>query len=730
MEALVNLRLAVHRTFASPPTGPSPAMTQAVQDKLALLPDKPGCYLMRDAQGVIVYVGKARNLKNRVRSYFQKGHGHTARVERLVGRIADFDLMVTDTEVEALILENTLIKRHKPYFNIRLRDDKQYPYLMVTMQEEFPRVFVVRQAKADGARYFGPYTHSQAVYQTLQLLRQVFQLASCRLKFSSDNLLKKPCLYHHIHQCLAPCVGYINTEEYHEVAREVCAFLEGKHERLVKRLERLMTHAADTMNFEQAARFRDQRDAVMKMIERQKVVTPDGVDQDVVALARDNGKTVGQLLFIRAGKLVGEDHFILENDAEEEFAVAVSEMVTQYYQDAAQIPREVLLPIEIPDADVVEAWLSERRGSKVSLLTPQRGEKKRLLEMAESNGRESLRQMTQRASDEKNRALEGMEGLQDALDLPALPERIECYDISNIQGTEAVGSMVVLRNGKPDKGSYRRFKIKGLPAEPNDFLMMQQVLRRRLQNALDHDPKFLPLPDLMVIDGGKGQLSAVTAVMEELGVQLPVIGLAKREEEVFIPGQSEPVDLPRHSPGNFMLQRLRDEAHRFALTYHRSLRGRQAVVSMLDQIAGVGRTRRTALLKHFGSVPAMREATLEELAKAPGMNRPVAARLFAALHEDDALSSSTHAADLPNGQDLSDKESDKDHDETVAQESVDIVEAISPTPEHPLGAEGVEPLETSTSAPKKPSTSTPERLFLTTNVIARGGKRRAGGHRR
>jgi excinuclease ABC subunit C len=325
----------------------------------------------------------------------------------------------------------------------------------------------------------------------------------------------------------------------------------------------------------------------------------------------------------------------MENGAEEEYAVALSELVTQYYEDAAQIPKEVLLPAEITDAETVEEWLREKRGGKVAVLVPQRGEKRRLVEMAESNARESLKQMTQRASDEKAAALEGMEQLQDVLDLPALPGRIECYDISNIQGTEAVGSMVVLRDGKPAKDQYRRFKIKGLPAEPNDFLMMQQVFRRRLQNALDGDAKFLPLPDLVVIDGGKGQLSAATAVMEELGVQLPIIGLAKREEEVFVPDRSEPMDLPKHSPGNHMLQRLRDEAHRFALTYHRQLRGKQAIVSMLDQIPGVGKTRRTALLKHFGSVVEMKEANLEALAKAPGMNKAVAAALFAALHEED-----------------------------------------------------------------------------------------------
>lgn len=621
-------------------------MTQAIQEKLALLPDKPGCYLMKDPQGEILYVGKARNLKNRVRSYFQKGHGRSAKVERLVGRVADFDLMVTDTEVEALILENTLIKKHKPYFNVRLRDDKQYPYLMVTLEDEFPRVFVVRQPRPGKNKFYGPYPNSQAVYQTLQLIRQVFQLASCRLKFTSTNLLKKPCLYYHINQCIAPCVGYSTPEEYTEVVKEVCTFLEGKHERLLKRLERLMFQAAEAMNFEGAAKLRDQRDAVLKLIERQKVVSTDFLDQDVIALIQENGKAVGQILFIRNGKLSGEEHFLMENAADEEYITALSNLVTQYYQEAAQLPKEILLPGAIQEPEVVEEWLREKRGGKVELLVPQRGEKKRLLEMAESNARESLKQMTQRASDERAQALEGMEQLQDVLDLPSLPERIECYDISNIQGTEAVGSMVVLRNGKPDKNAYRRFKIRGLPAEPNDFLMMQQVFRRRLKNGIEGDQKFLPMPDLVVIDGGKGQLNAAVAVMEELGVVLPIVGLAKREEEVFIPGEKNPVDLPKYSPGNLMLQRLRDEAHRFALTYHRTLRGKQAVVSMLDQIPGVGKTRRTALLKHFGSVQAMKEATTDDLAKAPGMNRKVAAALYSALHEEETASNG-HVLSMP-----------------------------------------------------------------------------------
>ncbi|MBW3622571.1 MAG: excinuclease ABC subunit UvrC [Armatimonadetes bacterium] len=604
-------------------------------EKLALLPDKPGCYLMRDSQGEVLYVGKARSLKNRVRSYFQKGHGRTARIDRMVGRVYDFDTILTDSEIEALILENTLIKQHKPYFNVRLRDDKQYPYLKVTLEDEFPRVFIVRQPKQDENKYYGPYTNSRAVYKTLQFIRQAFQLASCKLQFSSTKLLKKPCLYHHINQCLAPCVGYISPEEYGAVVKEVCLFLEGKHERLLKRLEQMMVDAAERLDFEGAAKLRDQREALLKMMEHQKVVSTEKIEQDVIAFVQEKGKAVGQILFIRNGKLIGEEHFLVENGAEEAYAVALSELVTQYYEEAAQVPREILLPAEIGEPEVVEEWLREKRGGKVSLLVPQRGEKRRLVEMAESNARESLKQMTQRASDERAAALEGMEQLQDVLDLPALPERIECYDISNIQGTEAVGSMVVLRDGKPARDQYRRFKIKGLPDEPNDFLMMQQVLRRRLQNGLDGDAKFLPMPDLIVIDGGKGQLSAAGMVMEELGVQLPMIGLAKREEEVFVPGQSDPVDLPKHSPGNHMLQRIRDEAHRFALTYHRTLRGKQAVVSMLDQIPGVGKTRRTALLKQFGSVAQMKEASEEELAKAPGMNKSVAASLYKALHEED-----------------------------------------------------------------------------------------------
>lgn len=621
-------------------------MTPTLQQKLKTLPDRPGCYIMKDEHGEVIYVGKAISLKNRVRSYFQKGASRGPKVERLVGRVADLDVVVTDSELEALILECNLIKKYRPYFNVRLRDDKNYPYIVVTMAEEFPRAVITRRVKRDGNRYFGPYTDSGAVHQTMAFIRQVFQLRSCSLTFTGTDSTR-PCLYYHINQCLAPCDARLcGKEEYRAVAEEVCLFLEGKADRLLRRLRAEMESAADQLHFERAAKLRDQIAAVEKLIERQKVISNAMTDQDVVALVSDDGAACVQMFFIRGGKLIGQEHFMLEGAADESVDAVVQQFLKQYYEGAAHVPKEILLQAEIEEINIIEAWLRQKRGTKVQVSVPKRGEKRKLVEMAMTNASLSLTQALKQMHDERGRVDAGLEQLRDVLGLPATPSRMECYDISNLQGTQAVGSMVVFHNGRPAKNQYRRFRIHGLPEEPNDYLMLQQVLRRRLERAASGDPKFSPLPDLLVIDGGKGQLSAALEVLQEVGFDIPAVGLAKEQEEVFQPGQSDPAPLPRHSPGGYLLQQIRDEAHRFALTFHRNLRGKLATVSTLDQVPGVGKARRTALLKRFKTIEAMRAASIEELASCPGMTKSVAAAVHRHLHASEdagAVDTKTYA---------------------------------------------------------------------------------------
>ncbi|HEY3281357.1 MAG TPA: excinuclease ABC subunit UvrC, partial [Armatimonadota bacterium] len=509
-----------------------------LRDKLRTLPDKPGCYVYRDEAGTVIYVGKAINLRNRVRSYFQAGARHTPKTERLVSRIWDLEIYQTDSELEALILECTLIKRYRPYFNIRLRDDKQYPYLKLTLNEEFPRLVVTRQAHKDGNRYFGPYTNSGAVNETLSLIRQVFGLRSCSLTFTGHEGIR-PCLYYHIKQCVAPCDAQLCTrEEYLTVVEEVVLFLEGKQERLLKRLERMMEQEAEALNFERAARLRDQVQAVQKIIERQKVISTALGDQDVIAVVSDDGRACAQMFYVRGGKLIGQEHFFLEGATDESLETSVQDFVKQYYQDAPFIPKEVLLQTEFEEYRIIESWLRQKKGKRVELLAPKRGEKRKLVEMAATNASLALKQAAAQVEERLSRAQQAMDQLQEELELPSPPTRIECYDISNIQGTEAVGSMVVAAKGEPKKSDYRRFRIRGLPAQPNDFLMMQQVLRRRLEKAQAGDAKFLPLPDLIVVDGGKGQLSVSVSVLKEMGMEIPIVGLAKEHELVFRPGES------------------------------------------------------------------------------------------------------------------------------------------------------------------------------------------------
>ncbi len=611
------------------------ALPPTLEEKLKSLPTSPGCYLYKDDKGEIIYVGKAVNLRNRVRSYFQKGANHSPKTRKLVQRIADMDIVVVDSELEALVLECNLIKQHRPHYNIRLRDDKHYPYLVLTMNEPFPRLLVTRKVKQDGSKYFGPFTNSRAVWDSLRLLYRLFPLVTCRKRWDNTPQ-QRPCLYHHMGRCPhAPCAGLGNKEEYRRMVDDVALFLDGKQDKLVKQMRAEMDTAAENLEFEKAARLRDQIVAVETLIERQKVVSTNAADQDVVAIINEDGKSAVQMFFIRAGKLIGQEHFLLDGTEDDDsMETATAEFVKQYYQEAAYVPKEIILPAHVEETVIIEQWLRQKKGTKVTLTVPERGEKKQLLEMAATNAKLALEQIRQSAAGEHDRTIGALMELQDALGLDSPPERIEAYDISTIQGSFSVGGMVVFEDGKPAKGEYRRFKIKRptQTGEPNDFAMMREVLTRRLTEAKDGHAKWAKLPDLMLIDGGKGQLAVAVSVATELEFELNMIGLAKQFELVYTPGKSDPLVLPKNSQALFLLQRIRDEVHRYSVTYHRQLRGKNATLSVLDTIPGIGQTRRRELLKFFGSVDRLKHASVDEIANAPAMNRRVAASVHKLLH--------------------------------------------------------------------------------------------------
>jgi excinuclease ABC subunit C len=602
-----------------------------LKDKLQTVPTKPGVYLMRDEQGQVIYVGKSVNLRHRVRSYFQASASHSLKLHRLIYHIADFDFIVTDSEIEALILECNLIKEHRPKYNIRLKDDKRYPYIKITWQEDYPRVIVTRRMERDGARYFGPYTAVWAVHQTLDMLRRLFPYLTCNREITGQDT--RACLYYHIGRCAGPCIGAISKEEYRALIRRICLFLEGKAEEIVADLQGQMTSAAEALDFERAAALRDQIRAIEWVTTQQKIALAVGKDEDVIALARENDDTCVQVFFIRQGKLIGREYFILTGTAEEDEAEIVASFVKQFYDDAAYVPMKVILPTNVEEAIVIESWLRSKRGSKVKLHVPKRGRGKELVQMAAENAAETLASLRAQWMADEGRSVEALAQLQEHLGLEEAPTRIEGYDISNIQGTAATGSMVVFVKGVPRKSDYRRFRIRTVEGA-DDYAMMQEVLRRRFKRAIEgragEEEKgadvWTILPDLVIIDGGKGQLNAALEVLEEHGLkgEVPAIGLAKKQEEIFLPGRSEPLVLPRDSQGLYLLQRIRDEAHRFAIGYHRKLRAKKSLASILEEIPGIGPKRRQALLKHFGSIEAIRQASVEELAAVKGMTRKAA----------------------------------------------------------------------------------------------------------
>lgn len=626
-------------------------------DKLKHLPSKPGAYMMKDEKGEVIYVGKAASLRSRVRSYFQKGQAHTPKVHMMLAKVADVDWIVTDSEVEALMLECNLIKKHHPWYNIRLRDDKHYPYLCVTTSEPFPRVIVTRRVKQDGNRYFGPYADSLAVRDSLRMIRRAFKIRSCGKKLTGEET-DRPCLNLHLNQCDSPCSGRISRKEYGKLVADTCQFLEGRQESLVSRLQREMQAASDRLEFERAARLRDTVESVKRLVGQQKAISTRLLDQDILAIKSEGQSACVQILLVRSGRLIGEEHFFLDGVSDESLEFSLGEFIKQYYRDATHIPREILVSHEPPEAEIIEEYLSIKRGSRVKMTRPQRGNKLRLVEMAEENAAMAIaREEVAHAGEEEAEA--DLEDLRQELQMDTVPHRIEAYDISNIQGKQAVGSMVVFEVGLPAKSQYRRFKIR-VGEEPDDYGMMREVLLRRF--ARIDSPKFARVPDLILIDGGKGQLNAALEAIhmassklqaerasmadadseagnlepETLSLEhVAVISIAKRLEEIYVPGKAEPILLPRDSRALRLLQRLRDEAHRFALAYHHKLREKSARRSVLDDIPGVGDVRRKALIRRFGSVAGVKRVSLEELLTTPGINRCVAKRIYEHLHGEE-----------------------------------------------------------------------------------------------
>ena len=615
-----------------------------VQKILASLPAKPGVYLHKNKQGTVIYVGKAINLRSRVRSYFHK-NADSIKTQRLRKEITDIEIITTDSELEALLLENTLIKKYKPHYNVRLKDDKRYPYIKVHWADDFPKVTVTRRMIRDGSRYFGPYTSVWAVHQTLDLLRKVFPYLTCDRTINGQDT--RACLYFDIKLCNGPCIGAVNRDEYRNMIKGLMDFLSGKSDHIMGQLEARMMRAAENLQYEKAAEYRDQLTAVNRIVSKQKVIAAANTDQDVIAFAREKGDACVQVFFIRHGKLIGREYFLLDGTEGESDEDVLQEFVTQFYDEAAHIPKEVLLPNEVAEAMVIEEWLRQKRSTKVTLHVPQRGKKKELVEMAAANATDTLATLRQQWAADRSRHVEAMTEIQQALELPAPPARIECYDISHTQGAQTVGSMVVFVQGVPKKSDYRRFNVKTVGND--DYGAMKEVLTRRFQRYKDyqagelHDPSQIGkikketawalLPDLLLIDGGKGQLGVASEVLEifDLQEEVPVAALAKQEEELFVPGRTKPSLLPRRSQGLFLVQRVRDEAHRFANEGHRKRRSKAGVASILDGISGVGPKRRQVLLAHFGSLEDLRKATAEEIGSVPGIPLHVAESVKAQL---------------------------------------------------------------------------------------------------
>lgn len=588
-----------------------------ILEKVSHLPTTPGVYLWRDKYQRIIYVGKAINLRNRVRSYVQQDVNRSVKVTAMMRRAWDVETIQTKTEMEALILEATLIKEHHPKYNIMLRDDKTYPYVKVTVQEEYPRLFMTRRLERDGAKYFGPFTDVTAVHHVLRILRSYYPLRTCK-----SMKVERPCLQYHMHYCEGPCMKYVTVEAYRKYIDDIVALFEGKQVQVIQEITSKMEQASEDLEFELAAKYRDDLLSIQKVQEKQRMVTQRG-DMDVLGMAIDGPMACIQLFFIRSGRLLGRENYFVQHEGDSPDLV-MTEFIKQYYGGSTFIPKELLLPMDSVDRELFSEWFSSMKGQQVDVSVPQRGYKKDLIKMAEENAQNFLAERRRQWQYTIDKSGGAVKKLAEVLDLPRLPERMECYDISHMQGAETVASMVVFEGGKPAKREYRRFKLKTVQGKPDDFASMAEIMERRYGNEKDW-----PMPDLIIIDGGKGQLNAALPVIRAMGVtDVPVISLAKRIEEVFVEGESESIILEHHTPELQLLQQIRDEAHRFAITYHRRLRGKRNLESVLDHIEGIGPKRRKALYKHFGNLDAMRVAELEELESVEGMNKKAALAVY------------------------------------------------------------------------------------------------------
>ena len=611
-----------------------------IEDELKKLPSQPGVYLMHDAKDEIIYVGKAISLKNRVRQYFQSSRNKSAKIEQMVSRIARFEYIVTDSEMEALVLECNLIKEHQPRYNTMLKDDKAYPYIKVTVGEDFPRVMLARTMKKDKNRYFGPYTSAGAVKDTIDLIHKLYKIRTCSRNLPRDTGKERPCLNYHIKQCDAPCQGYISKEEYGENIRQVLEFLNGRYDGVLKNLEEKMQAASDAMDFEKAIEYRDLLSSVKQVAQKQKITSSNMEDRDIIAMARDDMDAVVQVFFVREGKLIGRDHFRMSVAAAETKGQILSSFVKQFYAGTPFLPKELWVQYELEDTELISQWLSARKGQKVRITVPKKGDKERLVELAEKNAALVLIQDNERNKREEMRTIGAMNQVAQWLGLENV-RRMEAFDISNISGYESVCSMVVFENGRPKRSDYRKFRIKTVTG-PNDYASMKEVLTRRFTHGMEEEKKlknqgvekefgsFTRFPDLLMMDGGKGQVNIALEVLEQLGLSIPVCGMVKddshRTRGLYYQNVEIPVD--RHSEGFRLITRIQDEAHRFAIEYHRSLRSKSQVRSILDEIPGIGETRRKALMRSFQSLDDVREASVEELCQVPGMNRAAAESVY------------------------------------------------------------------------------------------------------
>ena len=614
-----------------------------IEEELKKLPGQPGVYIMHDAKDAIIYVGKAISLKNRVRQYFQSSRDKTAKIRQMVSKIARFEYIVTDSELEALVLECNLIKEHRPRYNTMLKDDKTYPYIKVTASEEYPRILFSRQMKKDKNKYFGPFTSAGAVKDTIELIRKIYRIRACSRKLPQDMGKDRPCLYYHIHQCDAPCQGYISQADYQKSVKQAVGFLNGQYEPVMKYLEEKMRTASETMEFEKAIEYRDLLDSVRKVAQKQKITSQSMEDRDIIAMAKDERDAVVQVFFVRDGKLIGREHFHTGSESKAEI---LTSFVKQFYAGTPFVPHEIWVQEELEDAEVIASFLTARRGQKVRFVVPKMGEKERLVELAEKNAKMVLSQDKEKIKREELRTIGAMNQIGSWIGLSGI-KRVEAYDISNISGFESVGSMIVYENGRPKRNDYRKFRIRTVQG-PNDYASMREVLLRRFSHGLEETKKlqaeggdlamgsFTRFPDLLMMDGGRGQVNIALEVLRELQLEIPVCGMVKddnhRTRGLYYQNVEIPID--RHSEGFQLITRIQDEAHRFAIEYHRSLRGKEQVRSVLDDIKGIGSARRKSLMRTFKTIEAVREASVEELEAAPQMNRAAAEAVYIFFRDD------------------------------------------------------------------------------------------------